>query len=66
MVTFISFGQGLIAIGMMLKGWIVRLACLGAIVFLLAIAPLGIGSGFPATIIIAVAIYYILKNVLDK
>ncbi len=62
MVTFISFGQGLIAIGMMLKGWIVRLACLGAIVFLLAIAPLGIGSGFPATIIIAVAIYYILKN----
>ena len=62
MVTLISFGQGLLAIGMLLKGWLVRLACIGAIVFLLAISPLGIGSGFPATIIAVVAIYFIFKT----
>lgn len=62
MVKMIAFGQGLIAIGMLLKGWVFRLACFGAIVFFLAIAPLGIGSGFPATIITAVAVYFILKN----
>jgi hypothetical protein len=62
MVTLISFGQGLIAIGMMLKSWYVKIACIGAIVFLLAITPLGIGSGFPCSIIAAVAIYIILKK----
>ncbi len=62
MVTLISFGQGCIAIGMLLKGWMVRLAGIGAIVFLLAISPLGIGSGFPATIISIIAIYFILKK----
>jgi hypothetical protein len=61
-VTLISFGQGLIAIGMLLKGWMVRFSCIGAIIFFLAIAPLGIGSGFPATITLSVAIYFILKN----
>ena len=61
-VTLISFGQALIAIGLLLKGWIVRLACFGAIVFFLAIVPLGIGSAFPATIIASVAIYYVQKN----
>ncbi len=62
LVTLISFGQGLIAMGMLLKGWAVRLAGLSAIVFFLAIAPLGIGSGFPATILSAFSVYFILKN----
>jgi len=62
MVTLIAFGQGLIAIGMLLKGWVVRIAGIGAIVFFLAIIPLGIGSGFPATLLSAVSIYFILKN----
>ncbi len=62
MVTLISLAQGLIAIGMLLKGWIVRLACLGAIIFFFAIAPLGVGSGFPFTLITSLAIYFILKN----
>ena len=62
MVTLISFGQGLIAIGMMLKGWLVQLACIGAIIFFLAIIPLGIGSGFPAPLITTIAIYFILKK----
>ncbi len=62
MVSLIAIGQGLIAIGLLLKGRIVKIACFGAIVFFLAIAPLGIGSGFPSSLIAAVAIYFILKN----
>ncbi len=62
MVTLIAFGQGLIALGMLLKNWMVRLAGLGAIIFFLAIAPFGIGSGFPATLLSAASIYFILKN----
>lgn len=62
MVTLIAIGQGLIAIGLLLKGWIVRIACFGAIIFFLSIAPLGIGSGFPCTLIASVAVYFILKN----
>ena len=62
MVTLISFGQGLIAIGMLLKDWWVRIACIGAIVFLLSIATLGIGSAFPFSIIASVALYFILKK----
>lgn len=61
-VTFISLGQGLIALGMLLKGWMVRIAGIGAIVFFLAITPLGIGSGFPFTVITSVAVYFILKK----
>jgi len=62
MVTLISFGQGLIAIGMLLKGWCVRIAGIGAIIFLLAITPLGIGAGFPSSVIVAIAVYFILKK----
>jgi len=62
MVTFISVGQGLIALGMLLKGWWVRLACIGAIIFLIAITTLGIGSGFPSSVIAAFTAYIILKK----
>jgi hypothetical protein len=62
MVTCISFGQALIALGMLLKGWWVRLACLGAIIFLVAIAPLGIGSAFPFSISASLAAYFIFKK----
>ena len=62
MVSLISVGQGLIALGMLLKGWWVKLAGMGAVIFLLAIAPLGIGSGFPFSLIAVVSIYFILKK----
>ena len=62
MVTLIAAGQGLIAIGFALKGWFVRLAGIGAIIFFLAIAPLGIGSGFPCTLIGAITVYILLKK----
>jgi hypothetical protein len=62
MVSLISIGQGVIALGMLLKGWWVKLACIGVIIFLLAIAPLGIGSAFPFSIIAGAASYFILKK----
>lgn len=61
-VSAIAIGQGAIALGMLLKGVLLQIACIGAIVFLLSIAPLGIGSGFPAPIIAAIGVYLILKK----
>ncbi|MBO0340460.1 MAG: hypothetical protein VX798_03625 [Bacteroidota bacterium] len=61
-VTLISIGQGLIAFGIILKGMVVKIACAGAILFFIAIAPLGIGSGFPATLIAAAATFLIVKK----
>ena len=61
-IGFIATCQGLIAVSMLLKGWIFKTGCIGAIIFLLAIAPLGVGSGFPCTVIMAVATFVILKR----
>src|SRR3982751_6207017 len=57
MVGFIATCQGLIAVSFFLKGWIYNVGIVGAIIFLLAIAPLGVGSGFPCTVIMAAAVY---------
>lgn len=62
MVTLISIGQSFIAVGMILKGWWVRLACAGVIIFLIAIAPLGVGSAFPFSITVSLAAFFILKK----
>lgn len=62
MVTIIAFGQGLIAIGMLLKGWWVKLACIGVIFFLIGIAPLGVGSAFPFSITVGLASFFIMKR----
>ncbi|MGZ5220987.1 MAG: hypothetical protein ACXWC7_12945, partial [Chitinophagaceae bacterium] len=52
-VAFIAACQGLIAVSMLLKGWIFSLGAIGGIIFLLAILPFGVGSGFPCTAIMA-------------
>ncbi|MFI5140428.1 MAG: hypothetical protein ACHQIM_21590 [Sphingobacteriales bacterium] len=62
MVSFIAAGQGLIALGMLLNGVWVKTACIGAILFLMAIAPFGIGSGFPFSLIVSFAAYFILRK----
>ena len=59
-VGFIATCQLLIAIGLQSKGIIFKIAAIGAIIFFLAIAPLGVGSGFPCTLIMASAIYLLL------
>ena len=52
-VGAIALGQLSIALLVSSRGRAVQLGFFGAIVFLLAIVPLGVGSGFPATVIMA-------------
>jgi hypothetical protein len=60
-VGFVATCQGLIAISMLMKGWIFKTGCAGGILFLVAILPLGVGAGFPCTGIMAIAIFILLK-----
>lgn len=61
-ITAIAIGQGLIAFGMLLRGWWVTGACIGAIIFLLSIAPLGVGAAFPFSITVSIAAYVIIQR----
>jgi hypothetical protein len=61
-VGFIATSQALIALSMLLKGWVYTVGCAGAIIFLLAILPVGVGAGFPATAIMAIACFILLKK----
>jgi hypothetical protein len=61
-VGLVAAGQALIALGLLLKGFVTRVACLGGIVFLLAITPFGVGSGFPATLLMAVGLYLVMRK----
>ncbi len=56
LVGLIAACQGLIAFSMLLRGWLYKTGCAGAIIFLVSIAPLGMGSGFPCTLIFAAAL----------
>lgn len=64
-VGFIAIAQVLIAISLLLKGWMYKTGVVGAIVFLLAIMPLGIASAFPSTLIMAYAMVWLLKRKVD-
>ena len=61
-VGFVATCQALIAASMLLKGWILKLGVIGAIIFLLAIAPLGVGSAFPFSITTSIALYLIYRS----
>lgn len=61
-VTCIAVGQALIAIGMLYRGFWLKAACIGTIVFLLAIAPLGFGAAFPFSLIVSFAAWKIQKR----
>ena len=54
-IPLIAVGQLCIAIGMLLHGWWVKLACIGSIIFLLSIAPLMVGAAFPFSITVSIA-----------
>ncbi len=71
MIGLIALCQFLIAISILFLGILFKIGCIGAIIFLIAILPLGIGSGFPCTAIMAVAVYFLLRmhsnaSVFDK
>ena len=61
-VGFVAVCQGMIAISMLLNGLIFKIGGIGAIIFLISILPFGVGSGFPCTGIMAIAIYLLLKK----
>lgn len=61
-VTLIAIGQGLIALTMTLKGIRVQLSCIGVIIFLISIAPLGLNAAFPFSITVSTAAYFIIKK----
>jgi hypothetical protein len=61
-VSCIAAGQLLIAVGMILRRAFVTIACVGAIVFLMAIAPLGLYAAFPFSITVSVAAWLILRR----
>ncbi|HEV8508016.1 MAG TPA: hypothetical protein VGQ53_21585 [Chitinophagaceae bacterium] len=61
-VGFVALCQGLIAVSMLLKGWIYKIGSVGAVVFLLSILPFGVGSGFPCTAIMAIALIVLLRK----
>ena len=52
-VSLIALGQILVGIFLLMKRTLFLLGILGGIIFLVAISPLGIGSGFPATLLMA-------------
>jgi hypothetical protein len=60
LIPMIAAGQFLVGIGMLLKGWWVKWACIGCILFLLGIAPLMVGSAFPFSLIVSWAAAMIL------
>ena len=62
MVITIAFFQFLIAVLLFTKGPLVKWGGWMAIFFLVSIAPLGIGSGFPTTLILAAGIYLIIRK----
>ena len=62
LVTTIAIGQGLIALGMLLSGKWVTLACIGTIVFLVSIAPLGLYAVFPFSITVSIAAWIVLQR----
>ena len=61
-VLLIALGQLCIAVFLSFKGWLTKIALTGAIIFLLAITPLGIGTAFPCPLIMAIACYVLLKK----
>ena len=62
LVPLIAVGQLAIGIGMLLRGSPVKWACKGTILFLIAIAPLMVGSAFPFSVTVSVATLVILTS----
>ena len=58
----IAISQFLIFLGLLLNKIWTKLACVGGILFGLGIAPLGIGSAFPATFLMAIAFLILLTR----
>lgn len=65
-VAVIAVGQFVIAVLVALRGPAVRLGLLGALAFLLAIAPLGRGSAFPFSLIAGAAAVVLARSAFPR
>jgi hypothetical protein len=61
-VLFIAIGQLAVAGLMALHDVPLRIGMIGAVVFFVAIAPLGVGSAFPSSILMAIAVVLMYRN----
>jgi hypothetical protein len=61
-VGLIATVQAIIAVAMLSKGLFYTMGVAAAIIFLLAISPLGVGSAFPCTLILAVSLVKLRKQ----
>ena len=61
-VSLIGAGQILVGIFLLRKGKLFLLGILGGIIFLIAIAPLGIGSAFPSTLLMALSLILLYRR----
>ena len=62
----IAAGQLLVGVLLTRRGAFFQLGVLGGIVFLAAIAPLGVGSAFPATLIMAAALFVVSRRLAGR
>jgi hypothetical protein len=62
LVMTVAGCQGLIAFGLAIGGPLARIGLVGAVCFLVAIAPLGVGSGFPSTLLMAAGAIVLLRR----
>jgi len=66
-VLFIALGQVLISIGLFTRNRLLyKTAIAGALIFLLAITPLGWGAAFPATLLMVVSLIFLYLNSVKK
>lgn len=61
-VPLIAVGQFVIALAMLLRNPWFKFACIGAIVFLISIAPLLVGAAFPFSITVSIAAWLTFRN----
>lgn len=62
MILIIATGQACIALGMLAKDRIFKLACVGGIIFLMAIAPLGVGAAFPFSLTASAGFWLLYRH----
>jgi len=55
-VSVIGLGQIVIAVLLSTSGLLLKLGSIGGVIFFIAMAPLGFGSAFPATLFLALAL----------
>jgi hypothetical protein len=62
-IPLIATGQIMMGLLMFIGGRWLALGCIGIILFLLLIAPLGVGSAFPFSITVSIAAYLVYRKI---